>query len=133
MIVSPAKIKVRFADLDVLGHVNNSIYLSYFEMARVHYFAELLGAQWDWKKDGIILVKNEIEYHLPIVLHDEPEIEIFLMNLGNKSFTLGYRVEVKGKLHASGSSTLVGFNAETSTTIEIPAKMRDALEKLKTE
>ena len=40
MKIKPAEIQVRFADIDVLGHVNNAIYLSYFEMTSVHYFNE---------------------------------------------------------------------------------------------
>ena len=45
----PIKIQVRFSDLDTLGHVNNAVYLSYFEMARIAYFTPLLGENWDWK------------------------------------------------------------------------------------
>ena len=52
-MISPATIQVRFADLDVMGHVNNSVYLSYFEMTRVHYFKELVGANWDWRNEGV--------------------------------------------------------------------------------
>ena len=48
-MIQPANIQVRFSDLDVLGHVNNTIYFSYFELARVHYFRELLGIDWDWQ------------------------------------------------------------------------------------
>ncbi len=59
-MMTPAKIQVRFTDLDVLGHVNNNVYLSYFEMTRVHYFKELLGENWDWRKFGIVLVKNDL-------------------------------------------------------------------------
>lgn len=49
-MIKPVEIQVRFADLDVMGHVNNSVYLSYFEMARVHYFGELLGYNWIGKR-----------------------------------------------------------------------------------
>ena len=55
MKIKPTEIQVRFADIDVLGHVNNAIYLSYFEMTRVHYFNELLGESWDWKKKRCII------------------------------------------------------------------------------
>ena len=68
-MIAPAKIQVRFSDLDVLGHVNNTIYLSYFEMARVHYFKELLGEGWDWNKFGIVLAKNEVEYFKYIAIN----------------------------------------------------------------
>jgi acyl-CoA thioester hydrolase len=66
-MTTPARIHVRFSDLDILGHVNNSVYLSYFEIARVHYFGELLGTSWDWKTFTVVLVKNEIEYLITTV------------------------------------------------------------------
>ena len=62
MKIEPAIIQVRYADVDSMGHVNNAVYLSYFENARLHYFKHMLGSNWDWKRDGIILLKNEVQY-----------------------------------------------------------------------
>ena len=49
-MIKPAKISVRFADCDMMGHVNNAVYLSYFEEARMHYFAQMVDENWNWKK-----------------------------------------------------------------------------------
>ena len=54
-------IPVRFSDIDAMGHVNNAIYLNYFEQARMSFFQESIGKEWDWKKDGIVLGRNEID------------------------------------------------------------------------
>lgn len=132
-MIPPARIHVRFSDLDVLGHVNNSIYLSYFEIARVHYFGHLLGKDWDWQKDGVILVRNEVEYLKPIFLHSEPMVHVFLENFGTKSFTLSYEIKVDGILHTRGASTLVCFDSTKNETISIPEVMLDALGQLKKE
>lgn len=132
-MIEPAKIQVRFSDLDVLGHVNNSVYLSYFETARVHYFAHLLGAHWDWQKNGVILVKNEVEYHKPILLHDIPNVHIFTEKIGEKSFTLSYEIKVGEVLYTTGKSVLVCFDATTNATISIGSVMKEALDQLKRE
>ena len=129
-MIKPAIINVRYSDLDVMGHVNNSVYLTYFEMARVHYFGTLLGRDWHWKKDGVVLVKNEIEYLLPLFLHDVPEITVSTSHIGNKSFILDYRVIVEGKLCAKGKSTLVAFDAENNATVAIPDGMKAMLQSL---
>jgi len=34
---------VRFADTDAMGHVNNAVYLSYLEAARVEYIRRVFG------------------------------------------------------------------------------------------
>lgn len=130
MIISPAEIQVRFADLDVLGHVNNAVYLSYFEMTRVHYFKELLGESWDWKKAGVLLVRNEIEYLVPILLHHKPQIRMFLIETGTKSFKLGYEIFIGEVVHTRGLSVMVCYDAVTDKTIPVPIEMKSALEKL---
>jgi acyl-CoA thioester hydrolase len=129
-MISPAKIQVRFADLDVMGHVNNSVYLSYFEMTRVHYFKELVGSNWNWRKEGVLLVRNEIDYLKPILLNDEPEIHMFLEKIGEKSISLLYEIKVNGEIHTKGKSVLVCFNAEEGKTIPVPVTMADALKRL---
>ena len=129
-MIEPFKVQVRFADLDVLGHVNNSVYLTYFESARVHYFKHLLGTDWDWTKDSVVLVKNEVEYMRPILLHDVPEIEIYTEHIGSKSFTFGYYIRVNNELYSKGRSTLVAYDAMTQQTVEIKPNMLEVLQKL---
>ena len=129
-MIQPAKIQVRFSDLDVLGHVNNTIYLSYFEMARVHYFKEIVGESWDWRKLGFVLVKNEIEYLHSVLLQHEPLIYVYLEYFGSKSFTLGYELKVEDVIFAKGKSVQVCFDASTQQSIIIPEKMRLGLEKI---
>ena len=127
----PVKIQVRFSDLDVLGHVNNNIYLSYFEIARVHYFGQMLGKKWDWTTNGVVLAKNSVEYLKPVLLNDEPNVTIFVEKIGAKSFALSYELHVNETLHTTGSSTLVCFNALENETILIPEVMKEELVKLK--
>lgn len=129
-MIQPAKIQVRFSDLDILGHVNNSVYLSYFEYARVHYFAQLLGTDWDWNEQGVLLVRNEIDYLAPVYLHSIPMITIEVLKIGTKSFTLGYIVEVDKQITTKGKSILVCYDASKGQTIEIPDSFKVALGKL---
>lgn len=130
-MISPAKIQVRFADLDVMGHVNNSVYLSYFEMTRVHYFRQLVGANWDWRKEGVLLVRNEIDYLKPILLNDLPEVHMTLEKIGEKSISLLYEIKINNEVYTKGRSVLVCFNSEEGKTISVPKKMSEALINLK--
>ncbi len=129
-MIPPARIHVRLTDLDILGHVNNAIYLTYFEIARMHYFSALVGDHWNWMEEGVVLVKNEVEYLKPIVLNDVPHVKLYLIQIGTKSFTLGYEITVNDQLVTKGSSVLVGFNSKTQSTIEIPEKMKEAIQKI---
>lgn len=132
-MIEPAKIHVRFTDLDVLGHVNNNIYLSYFEIARVHYFGKLLGKEWDWKTNTVVLAKNEVEYLIPVTLGHEPIVVMKVEHIGTKSFTLTYELFVDDTVYAMGRSILVAFNGVKQTSTPIHPEMKKALELLKKE
>jgi acyl-CoA thioester hydrolase len=130
-MIKPVNIQVRFSDLDIMGHVNNSVYLTYFELARVEYFQQLLGEKWDWNAYGMLLKKNEIVYHKSVLLHDTPEITIFTTQIGTKSFTFEYELKVRGEIYTTGSSLMICFDATKNETIEIPAKLKESLILLK--
>jgi acyl-CoA thioester hydrolase len=133
MIPEPFEVQVRFADIDLMGHVNNAVYLSYFEMTRVHYMERLLGAKWDYQKDGFLLARNEIDYIKPIFLHDRPKIELKTKSIGNKSFSLTYTVTVNGEVRTKGLSVMVCYNTIEQKTIAVPPKMREAFRVLDSE
>lgn len=118
--------EIRFADIDVMGHVNNAVYLSYFEQARMNYFHELLEGSWDWQKDGILLARNEVDYVKPILLHDKINIAVWCDEVGNKSFSMRYQFtnDRSGEVTTTGKSVLVSFNYIEKKTIVVPDSWR---------
>jgi acyl-CoA thioester hydrolase len=126
----PLKLNVRFSDCDMMQHVNNAVYLNYFEEARIHYFRQILGTNWDWNREGILLRKNELEYLKPVFLHEPVEIFCFLKHIGEKSFTMSYEVRVGQELRTTGTSVLVCFDSTAMRSIPIPEKMRAGLGQL---
>jgi acyl-CoA thioester hydrolase len=128
--IEPVKIQIRYADLDALGHVNNSNYLTYFEIARVHYFNELLGKDWDWRNEGMILANSSLEFLKPLLIQHEAEVKISTLSVGTKSFELYYEISVDDVVFCSGKSVIVAFNSVRSETIPIPSVMREGLLRL---
>ena len=125
------KIDIRFADIDVMGHVNNAVYFSYFEQARMGFFARHVG-KWDWRKHGLIIARHEFDYRNPLHLHDEAFIETYPGHVGGKSFEMLYRVYKKtdeGEIRVGeGKSVLVCFDHTTGATQGIPAEWRRVME-----
>ena len=129
-MIEPMKIQVRFSDVDMMGHVNNAVYLNYFETARMYYFNQLLGKDWDWTTNGIILLRNEVDYVKSVLLQHTPIIKITVEKIGGKSFVLSYELKVDGVLYTKGKSTMVCFNYKQHTSVEIPDVLRTKLEEL---
>lgn len=125
--------EVRFVDIDVMGHVNNAVYFNYFEQARMKWFNHLIGDSWDWNSSGILLARNEINYRLPVLLHDKLLIDVWCSKLGTKSVDMNYEVyTIKNNekiINADGASVLVCFDYVNKKTIEVPEIWRNRLEK----
>lgn len=125
------KMEVRFVDIDVMGHVNNAVYLNYFEQARMHFFKEKIGQDWDWVNHGILLARNEIDYASPALLNDQLNVRIWCSTIGNKSLEFSYEVFAlvnhQEIMRAKGKSILVCFDYQQKKTIPVPEIWRNSL------
>ncbi|MFM7497261.1 MAG: acyl-CoA thioesterase [Bacteroidota bacterium] len=83
-------VHLRWADIDALQHVNNAVYLNYFEQARIDYFRAL--GCWDWTKVGMILARTEVDYLRPLLIRDKAWVLTRTVHLGSKSFTMDYLI-----------------------------------------
>lgn len=128
--IKPFKIQIRFSDCDMLGHVNNAVYVTYFENARVYYLRELLGKDWNWNQYSMLVKKNEVEYFRPLLLNDDAEIFIKTDYIGNKSFTVSYELKVNDQVYTSGKTVLVCFDLKQNCTTEVYAPLKEVLTQL---
>lgn len=125
-------IEIRFRDLDALAHVNNVVYLTYVEQARVRYFDSLFGPDHNWGEQGVLLARSEINYIKPLIFKEEAKCGIECVAIGNKSLEFhfqifktlnGVDIEV-----ASGINVLVCFNHKENRSIQVPNYWKSAIE-----
>jgi acyl-CoA thioester hydrolase len=113
---------VRFRDLDSLGHVNNAVFLTYLEEARIAYLVPL-GAE----ASDMILARVEIDFRAPLRMGDELEIGVRPARIGTKSFDLEYEVRSGATLAAEAKTVLVSYDYATRRPVELPESWREAL------
>jgi acyl-CoA thioester hydrolase len=118
---------VRFRDLDGMGHVNNAVFFTYMESARIAYL-ESLGAGSN-PQGGLILARMEVDFRSPVEFGEQVEVGVRASRLGTKSFELQYEVRADGRLAAEGRSVLVGYDYTRGESVEIPAEWREWLER----
>jgi acyl-CoA thioester hydrolase len=118
--------RVRFRDLDALGHVNNAVFLTYIESARVAFLVDL-GAATTLEDMAIIVARIEIDFRAPVGFGEEVEIEVRASRFGDKSFDLDYELRVDGKIVAEAKSVLVGYDYDKGETVTIPDDWRARL------
>jgi len=125
------KIQLRFADTDMLGHINNANFLTYMEVARMSYFNEVLGDAVDWKKEGIILAKATVEYKVPIFIEDDLHVQIKIDQISSKSFHISYRFIKENTpdrvVAALGSTLMVCYDYHENRSIVMPTVWREKI------
>jgi acyl-CoA thioester hydrolase len=124
-------VEARWVDMDALRHINNSVYLSYFESARVE-FLDSLGININrWEEDeSVILGKMEITYLRQSSYPNIYDIGCRISRLGTKSFDIFSAIFDKKSLTpiVTGTFGTVSFNYKSQQTILIPKAVRDAFE-----
>jgi acyl-CoA thioester hydrolase len=84
---------VRWADLDMLGHVNNVVYVDYLQEARVDFMRALLPPRSADMAEGVVVVRHEVSYLAPMALRFRPvSVECWVTQVRAATFTLGYEV-----------------------------------------
>lgn len=119
-------VETRFADFDMLGHVNNAVYFTYMEIARTKYWAQAVN--WDWKKTGVIIAKACVDYIAPILPEDKISIYVRTSRIGKRSFDLEYLiVKIKNGdeiICSKGKTVCVAFDYINKVSTSIPQDER---------
>jgi acyl-CoA thioester hydrolase len=117
---------VRFADLDMLGHVNNKAYAIYFETARVGFMTEC--GLTDGIRIGVAMVRLEIDYRKEIRFPATLRLGVRLCRLGNSSLTLACAIFHDDVCASTSMSVAVRFDPEARKSKPFTLAEREALE-----
>ena len=122
---------VRFRDMDAFGHVNNAVYLTYLEEARVVFLQTHNMRSLDIPERGTILAHAEIDYRTPARLGDVLHIDFWVSRVGNSSYEFSYKMtqDKNGVLVAEAKTVQVCFNFVLNRPIRVPAEWRNTLVK----
>ena len=110
--------RVRFRDCDSMGHVNNAVFSTYLEEARIG----VLGGLSDF-----ILARMEIDFRSELKTGEEVEIGTRCPRVGTKSFELEHELRAGDRLVAQARSVLVGYDYERGESVPVPAEVRRRL------
>jgi acyl-CoA thioester hydrolase len=120
--------EVTFRDLDVFGHVNNAVYLTYLETARIGYMREVLGIE-SLDELLVIVARVDIHFRSRATLGELLEVGARTSRIGTKSLDLDHEVSgPDGRLVAEAATTLVAIDYATDQTIPVPEAWRARIE-----
>jgi len=119
-------IQIRFNDIDIMAHVNNSIYQNYFDTARMKYFEKVFEHKMQWELCALVLAKITIEYLNPILLEEDIVVLSKVYKLGNKSLQMQQEImnAQTNELKSKNDAVLVAFGSKENEAILIPEDWR---------
>jgi acyl-CoA thioester hydrolase len=122
---------VRYGDLDPQGHVNNAKFVTYMEAGRFKYLERvgLIRPGTPWDELGIIIAEVQCVYEAPVLYPETLHVCVRTSAIGNKSFTLEYRLQraSDGGVVATGRSVLVAYDYRSGQTRRVPDEWRAAI------
>ena len=119
-------LQVRFRDIDAFGHVNNAVFFSYVELARIRYLLDVLEVEADFSTLPLILARVELDFRAPVYFDDELEVETRVGRIGNTSFAMSHRVTAGADRHlvAEVETVLVTYDYGAARPIRVPDEWR---------
>ena len=129
-------VEVRFADTDAMGHVNNAVYLTYCEIARIRYWTDVTGepvAAGHEGAESLILAEARITYRAPVFHTETVTIETRATHIGRSSFLLEHRLTARGssgtsRLAATSDSVMVRYDYQADRPAPLSDAVIDAIE-----
>ena len=123
--------RVRFGDLDANRHLNNVVFLRYFETARISFIRELWSAHdpttVGGQEVGVIFAECHIRYRSPVQFDEDVDVRCWIGEVRRSAFQVRFEMVVGDRLAAEGDGWLVGFDYAAQSATRLPDVLRETL------
>ena len=121
-------IQLRFNDIDPLGHVNNSVYFSFYDLGKTSYFKDV-SSEGPFRQDtGVVIAHAEVDFLAPVRPGESVAVQTAVSEVGHKSFKLIQQVinSDTRQIKCVCSSVMVAIDSATQQAVPIPEAWTDA-------
>lgn len=117
------EVRVRFAETDAQGVAHNSVYLVWFEVARIDYLARFRGGYPGLRADGIeaLTIESRVRYLAPARFDDRLDVRARCGELSGARFRFDYSIEREGEVIADGWTRHACVDATSYRPTRVPA------------
>ena len=122
LLVHTSRQAIRWGDMDLLGHVNNTLYFRYMEQARLEWIYSLVpeGNPYSGATTGPVIVNASCTFLVPLVYPGDLEVTMYLGEPGRTSVNSFYEILSNGRKYAEGASKLVWIDLASGRPVPIP-------------
>ena len=118
----------RFGDMDMLGHINNTVPAAWFELAR-NPLLKIFDPLLELKREtfSLIIVHTDYDYAAQLYFRNDVEIRTWISRIGTKSFTVYQEAWQQGRLCVKGNAVIVHYDFNTEKSTPIPEEKKKLL------
>lgn len=123
-------IPIRWYDMDAFGHVNTSVYFTYFEQARISWWMELTHAEFKMEDVGPVVVKASCTFHKSVIFPETLSVKVYAGPPGRSSYETFYQIcssKNPDLLYADGYAKIVWVDRKLERSVPLPEKLRTIL------
>ena len=124
-LVTP--IQKRFSDIDPFQHVNNVSQQMYFDVGKMDYYDQVLGADALLGDLRIVTVSTSTSYMGQVRMTDPVRITTTCERIGTKSLTLYQQILVGDEVRSESRSVMVVFDFPNQCSRPVPDEWRERL------
>lgn len=128
-LVHSVVVPIRWGDMDAMGHVNNTLYFRYMEIARLDWFFQM-GMPADPKGEGPVIANAFCNFIRQFEYPGEVLVRTYVGTLGRTSFDTFHemlRTDDPDKVYANGGATVVWVDFPQQASRPLPQTLRDQL------
>lgn len=116
-------LQIRFNDIDILGHINNSVYLSFMDLGKAEYMEQALGQQMKIGKVAVAIVNINSSFYSPAYFNEPLRVVTAITRITDRSLTMYQRIynPLTGDVKCIAQSILSGFDPVKAVSASIPA------------
>jgi acyl-CoA thioester hydrolase len=123
-------VQLRFNDIDILGHLNNIVYFSLYDLAKARFLQSIRKEKIDWRRVECVIANVNCSYIRQIRFGEEIEVKTRCLHIGERSFTLQQcLVEIPTQdIRSVCETIMVCFDPATGKSAPMSPALRAALE-----
>lgn len=119
-------VQIRFNDIDMFGHLNNSVYLQFSDYAKSHYFMQMMDGHFDPRRLGMVVANINCNFYAPTFYEEKIEVLTAVESIATSSLTMEQRiVNEKGDVKCIVRSVMVSFDPNTGESVPVTQQWRD--------
>lgn len=123
------EVQIRFNDIDILGHLNNTVYLSLYDLGKARWMGEVDKGRVNWQRVNSVIANIDCAYIQQVKFGERIFISTRCMHMGKKSYTLQQMMtDDKGNVKSLCDTVMVSYDPDTHEAVEIIESWRKSVE-----